>query len=336
MEAKTQKALEMVEKGRAAEEHGQPAEAIACYKEAIEIDSDCWKAYFRLSSAYRDTRIRDEELNTLRDALEIPQSDQERAIMLNNLSDPLLFYGKVEEALSCLEKAISLEPNSAVCWGNLGSTLVREGEFKRSLAPIERQRELAGDDASGYLLNLGRAEAGLGHYGEAVMAFERLTELHPDRKYSWRELAKVYVELGWYDDAENICKDKLGNGMASYLIRADIRYRTKRKGEAATMTQKALENMREPSYFDEVRWHYCNRVSHQELMMFVRYIAEKLEGTPWPHWILARLATILDDHDVVREQLREVLSIDATLRTNIESDDYFQNIDLDSLLENIE
>ena len=48
--------------------------------------------------------------------------------------------------------------------------------------------------------------------------------------------------------------------------------------------------------------------------------------------ILARLAVILDDLDVVQERLRKVLAIDSTLRTNMEADDYFQNIDLDNLL----
>lgn len=325
---KTQNALKLVEKGEALKKRGNLKEAIVCYKEAIEFDPECWKAYFRLSSAYKDARMRDEELNILRDALQIARGDQERAMTLNNLSDPLLFYEKIEDAIACLEQAVILEPDSSLYRGNLCGVLVREGEFQRSLDPLQRLRELAGDDDPGYLFNLGRSEAGFGHYGEAVIIFEKLAELYPDRKYAWRELARVYVELGWYADAERVCEDKMGYGLASCLILADMRHRTGRKQEAAAMTRKALEKMKGPSYFEEVRWHYCNRASHKELMAFVQNIAGKLGGTPWPHWILARLAVILDDIDMVRDQLHEVMDLDATLRPALETDDYFQHINI--------
>lgn len=328
-----QAALELVEKGENFARYGQKEKAIARYKKAIEAEPGLWKAYFKLSSAYKDTRMRREELDTLQSALTICQTDKERAMTLNNLTDVLSFFGEYEDAIMCLEQAITLEPESSIYWGNLCGMLIRGREYQRSLMPLKQLKELVGDETLTYLYNSGMAYFGLGHYAKAAINFEKCVELQPERKYLWRYLAKVYVELERYTDAEYICHERMRSGLASYLILANIRCRTGHKVEAAAMTQKALEAMGKPSRFDEVRWHYCNRMSHYELMESVQSIAQKLDDAPWPHWILARLAAVLDDTDMIKEQLHEILNIDETFRPNLEIDDYFQNLDIMQLLD---
>jgi tetratricopeptide (TPR) repeat protein len=330
----TQIASRLLEKGENLGRYGQIREAIAFYNAALRLNPEFWKAYFKLSSAYRDVRMRREELSTLQYAITVARTDRERSVILNNLSDVLSFYGNVDEAVMCLEQAMALEPENALYMGNLCAILVREKEFQRSLTLLQQLRDLVGDSASQYLSNLGMAKSGLGQYAEAAAIFEKFVELYPERKYIWRELAKVYVELERYEDAERVCREEMRPGLASYLILADARCRTGRRMEAAEMTQKALKTMKPPSYFDDVRWHYCNRVSHQELMAFVRDIAKRLDETPWPRWILARLAVILDDVETIQEELQEVLSLDETLKPAVQTDAYFQNIHLEKLLNN--
>ena len=58
-------------------------------------------------------------------------------------------------------------------------------------------------------------------------------------------------------------------------------------------------------------------------MEYVRDITEELAGVPWPHWISARLAAVLDDVDAVQEQIRKVLDLDTRLRSDLEKDDFF-------------
>ena len=324
MSAKRRKeqALELIDNAELLRRDGQIKAAIAMYQEATKLDPGLWRAYFELASVYRDSRMRHEELNTLRKALKIVQTDHERAATLNNLSDVLSFFGDVEQAGVCMEQAVALEPQNALCWGNLCGLLIRERDFQSAIEPLQRFLKLSGDDATYYEM-LGRIEAGLGHYTEAVAAYEQSVDREPNRVWVWRELAKAYVEAGCYEDAERVCKQRLRPGLASHLILADIHCRIGSKEDAAIFTQKALETMGPPSAFEEVRWHYCNRTSHWELMEYVRDIAGKLEGVPWPHWISARLAAVMDDIDTVQEQIRKVLALDTRLRSGLEKDEFF-------------
>lgn len=321
-ERRKEQTLDLIDKAELLRRDGQIKAAIAMYQKVTKLDPGLWRAYFELASVYRDSRMRHEELNTLRNALTIVQTDHDRATTLNALNDVLSFFGDVRQARVCMEQAVNLEPQNTLWWGNLCGFLIRERDFQSSIEPLQRFLELSGDDATYYYM-LGRIEAGLGHYTEAVAAYEQSVDREPNRIRVWRELAKAYVEVGCYEDAERVCRQRLRPGLASHLILADIHCRIGRKENAAILARKALEAMGPPSVFEEVRWHHCNRTSHQELIEYVCSITEKLEGVPWPYWIFARLAAVMDDIDTVQEQIRKVLDLDIRLRSDLEKDVYF-------------
>jgi tetratricopeptide (TPR) repeat protein len=118
-ERRKEQALELIDNAELLRRDGQIKAAIAMYQEATKLDPGLWKAYFGLASVYRDGRMRHEELNTLRKALTVVQTDHEKAATLNNLNDVLSFFGDVEQARICMEQAVALEPQNALWWSNL-------------------------------------------------------------------------------------------------------------------------------------------------------------------------------------------------------------------------
>lgn len=313
---------ELIQCGRQLHESGNFDEAIKIFLQVVQIAPDNFDVYFSLAESYRISNRRHEELETMQKALSVSKTNDERAKALNNLSDPTAYYGYIEEAIGYLREAVSLFPDSAFYWMNLAGFLIREKNAIEGIELLERVKKLLEEDNHGYFMWLGRARMILGQYDAAVRAYERAVELKPEVSYLWRDLVMAYVDAGQYEKARQVCQTKLHQGLAYHLILARIACRIGDFLEARILTKKALEAMSDPSAFEDVKWHYCNRKSHEELIEYVKSISDAIPDCLWTHWILARLYSVLNDESSTTSEIKKALDIDPAITVSIKNDVY--------------
>lgn len=92
----------------------------------------------------------------------------------------LALAGKYEEASAAYEKAIELEPENVLGWGNLGVVQEKMGKDLDAEKSIRRALDLAPDYGKGFY-NLGMLLVKMGKPQEAIPFMEKAVEINPDR-----------------------------------------------------------------------------------------------------------------------------------------------------------
>jgi serine/threonine-protein kinase len=221
--------------GRALQDQGKLAEAIAQYREAIRIKPDLAATYVDLSSALRDQGKLQEAIVELGAAIRLKPDD---ASAHHNLGVALRAQGKLEEAIAACRAAIRLQPEHHSSHEDLGGILAQQGNREEAIAefrtatrtdasctrsrnilawtlafpPNRPQREYEealiharkavelepGDSA---LVNtLALAEYRVGHWAESIAASERSMALRNGGDASdWFFLAMAHWQKGGKD-----------------------------------------------------------------------------------------------------------------------------------------
>ena len=115
-------------------------EAIGSYRQAIRIKPDFADAYANLGAALRDDRKPAEAAVADRQAIKL---NPKLAAAHVNLGAALNDQGKLGEAAAAYPRAIALAPDSELAHGNLGSVLMELGRVAESRAALERALRLA-------------------------------------------------------------------------------------------------------------------------------------------------------------------------------------------------
>jgi adenylate cyclase len=121
------------------------AKAIDYLNKAVELDPNFGPAHVRLAAAYNAiiSRVYDKELG-ISNARSLYQKHLKLALQNPTAGAHLaavwgyLFRGKIEEAMSHAELAISMEPNSAQACETLGGALIYEGRPEEAIKYISR------------------------------------------------------------------------------------------------------------------------------------------------------------------------------------------------------
>ena len=121
-----------------------------------------------------------------------------------NLADALTVLGRNDEAIASYELALELDPGHMPSLANLGSVLVRAGQFTRAEEICRRALAFAPQDAS-LLNNLGSALRGLNILEEARSCFEKALALQPEHAEAVTNLAMTLCAQG-----------QLGEGIARF------------------------------------------------------------------------------------------------------------------------
>lgn len=125
----------------------------------------------------------------------------ERAWRLLNHGAKLLAQGKASEAVTSLELAHSLEPESVPTLINLGGAHVMTGQHKKAIPYLEAARD-AEPDNSMIWINLGAAYLGnpviatSEQQMAAIAAFEKALELDPVAPSVHYNLGLIFVDRG--------------------------------------------------------------------------------------------------------------------------------------------
>lgn len=108
--------------------------------------------------------------------------------------------GDVDEALASYQEAISLEPNYAKAYADIGNIYVYQEEYERALEYLDIAVDKVSDDSDIYY-NRGLAQFRLENYTEAHDDFSRALQLTPTYIMAYVGRGQVNTEIGDYVSA---------------------------------------------------------------------------------------------------------------------------------------
>lgn len=166
---------------------------------AVELDSENGAAWFNLGVGLDYSGREQESLAAYERAIAI----NPRPIYYNNLGDVYDALGRTGEAISAYQKAIEMDPAYAWPYHNLGQLYAERGEYDVALDYFQqaidhhqsdKDRAVSWDD-------FGDANAALGHYDEAITAYQWAGVLNPKYAPPWYGLGNVYAAMEQWPEA---------------------------------------------------------------------------------------------------------------------------------------
>lgn len=146
---------------------------------------------------YRAGRIED-AITCLRRAVDL---DPRHADAWNNLGGLLLSRGRPAEAIDCLDATLRLRPDDGVVLTNLGRALLHSGRLGRARTCLERAARLQ-PEAAAPLGALGELLRRTGEPEAAGACYRRLLKLRPDDVQAWNNLGIVLAAVPGSTEAE--------------------------------------------------------------------------------------------------------------------------------------
>jgi Flp pilus assembly protein TadD len=189
------------------------AKAASSFRKAIELDTNYGRAYAALALVHwtgstqsallrglemqsQEARLRSREY--LQKAMKQPTS-----IAYNVSSQMYLYRRQHKDAISELERALSLDPNDPSCHQSMGFTLSMAGRPKEAIEYANRGMRLDPNNPSRYLWLLGLAHFCMGELAEAAALSEKALRLNPEDVGMGVQVAAFYGLLGRDQEARD-------------------------------------------------------------------------------------------------------------------------------------
>lgn len=109
---------------------------------------------------------------------------------LSALARVAINKGDTQGAFQCFDMLLQIDPDSPSVLVDKGALLYRLGKIEDALAVLETAHKIAPDDEL-VLINLAIALAESGRRNEAVVAFRRVLQLHPQNLYAKHQLRRL-------------------------------------------------------------------------------------------------------------------------------------------------
>ena len=187
------------------------AKAASSFRKAIELDPNYGRAYAALALVHwtgstQPALLRGLEIMSAEARLRSREylqkaMGQPTPIAYNVSSQMYLWRRQHNEAISELERALSLDPNDPSCLQSMGWTLSMAGRPKEALDYVNRGMRLDPQNPSGYLALLGMAHFCMGDLAEAASLSEKALRLNPENVGTGFQLAAFYGLLGHDQEA---------------------------------------------------------------------------------------------------------------------------------------
>lgn len=127
------------------------------------------------------------------------------ALAYFNLASSLRRQNKFNDAEERYKKAIKLEPKNSLFCVKLADLYYEQKSFDDAIKYFQQAIKLAPDDAVLYV-SLGASFKALLQYDDAKKAYENALKLNPDYALVYSNLADMYNEMGRFDEAEVNCR----------------------------------------------------------------------------------------------------------------------------------
>ena len=181
-------------------ERGQLNEAIANYREALEIKPDVAEVQSNLGNALLREGNVDEAIVHLQKALQI---DPAYAEAYNHMGSALMKKGQAGEAIAHYQKAVQLNTSYADAYNNLGVAFLRSGQVDQAIADYKKAVAINPESAE-MQYNLGNALAHQGNWADAIACYQAAVSTERDSVKAAKirnNLAAALEKLGKSDEA---------------------------------------------------------------------------------------------------------------------------------------
>jgi tetratricopeptide (TPR) repeat protein len=200
-------------------QQGKLADAITQFQRAAELAPDNAVAFYDLSIAHRQTGNLVQARADLERALALDPTAQNYAA----LGSLLLFEGKFDQAAEMEKKAIDLNPNYYVAWGDLGSAYSWGGAshdkvadaYRRAIELEEAERAKRPKDPI-LLAMLAGAYSSIGNSSKSVILAKQALALAPDDPSVQYRTGEAYELLGQREAAIPLIAKALADGYNIY------------------------------------------------------------------------------------------------------------------------
>jgi tetratricopeptide (TPR) repeat protein len=176
---------------------GRYDEAIAHYRQALEIDPEFSGAHINFGLALCSLRKTDEAIAHFRRALAI-EPDNGRAH--HDLAVALADQGRLAEAAIHARRALAIKPDMVEAENHLGAIRARQGKPDEAIAHFERALRIQPDSAAAHD-NLGKVLVGLGRSDGALAHFRQALEIRPGDAEAHYQLALALADRGQFEEA---------------------------------------------------------------------------------------------------------------------------------------
>lgn len=151
--------------------------------------------------------------------------------------------GNYDAAISNLEHAVNLEPNSGNGHHWLGQAYYKKGRYMDAIIHFKRATELQGNVVHNYEW-LASAYAKTQQYQEAIAVFKKAIRIDPTKNSFFRRLSQAYIEVQNYDEAITAAKRAIELNPDNDLAYHNLGYaygKKKQYDEAFKAFRKAME-----------------------------------------------------------------------------------------------
>ncbi len=192
----------LLQEGMDLQKGGKLDEALARYRQALEMDDEYAPAHATLAMLYLQMGREDEALAELERAAELAPDN---GYVLGQLGAIYLKRGDLDKAVPILERAKAAEPEEAQIRSWLGAAYYGRSlaDAEASVVELEKGVELDGKDAglqSGLGLAYMRRE-GPGDRERAIACFQKALELDPEQAGPYYYLGQLYMQGGQRSEA---------------------------------------------------------------------------------------------------------------------------------------
>ncbi len=150
--------------------------------------------------------------------------------------------GRIEEELECYENALAIAPESIEAWYNKALALTNLGRFREAVSCCNRALMINPRQAEVWV-NKGLALGSLGHFEEELSCYEKALAIKPNHAKAWINKAFALINSDNFEEADACCERALAinPGLAeAWANKASALGALKRFDEAIRCCEKAL------------------------------------------------------------------------------------------------
>jgi tetratricopeptide (TPR) repeat protein len=178
-------------------DRGDSDEAIAHYRQAIELRPSYAEAHYNLGRLLAQKGQLDDAVTHYEKALELNPVDAEAH---NNLGVTLFGSGRLDDAIAHYQKALKIWPDYAEASCNLANALLSKGDLDGAIARYSACLALSPNHAEAQY-NLASALLRKGQTDEAIAHYQKTLELRPDSADAYANLGSAFLAKGRVRDA---------------------------------------------------------------------------------------------------------------------------------------
>ena len=170
--------------------------ALTAAKESDRLNDKLPEVHFALGNVYSHTGNNSEAISELQKALDLaPNSDDG----YRDLGEAYVALGKKEEAIQAFQKAIQINPYYWYDYNGLGVAYSQFGEYDKALDAFHHVIELEPENSFGYL-NTGAIYFQEGKYDECIPYYRKALQIQP-YYLTYSNLGTAYFFLKRYSDS---------------------------------------------------------------------------------------------------------------------------------------